>query len=222
MIIKRQKTKDYSTIANECFKNPAISARAKGLYGYLMTLPETWELKKIELYTHFTEGRDALNNAFEELIKFGYIHKKRTRNSLGKFEGWEYVVHEFASPLTENPKSVKPTYWKPESGKPDAGNPKSENPHLLNTNKKVNTKKVNTDNSNKENIKENPIDVLSESNLADEVKHSLNEFFENRKELAKANKKLILTSRAINMIISNIESDSYTDDKHRIESIQNA
>ncbi|WP_052399145.1 conserved phage C-terminal domain-containing protein [Candidatus Francisella endociliophora] len=143
MIIRREKTEDYSIIANECFRNPKISGRAKGIYGYLMTLPNTWELNKKELLNHFTEGRDALNTAFDELVSFGYIHENRVRDEKGKFIGWEYVVHEFATRVTENPKSDKA-----ENGKPVTGKPKSENPHLLNTNKEVNTEEVNTDSNN--------------------------------------------------------------------------
>lgn len=63
MIIRTQKTQNYSIIANECFKDPTISARAKGIYAYIMTLPDNWKLSKKELYRHFSEGQKAIDSS---------------------------------------------------------------------------------------------------------------------------------------------------------------
>ncbi len=49
MIIRREKNKNYSIISNECLKNPKISTRAKGMYAYIMTLPDDWVIQKGEL-----------------------------------------------------------------------------------------------------------------------------------------------------------------------------
>ena len=67
MIIRREKNKNYSVISNECFKDISISARAKGIYAYVMTLPDYWKISKKELYKHFVEGEKALDTAFNEL-----------------------------------------------------------------------------------------------------------------------------------------------------------
>ena len=48
-IIKTKKTNNFSIIANEIFKNDIISARAKGIYTYLMTLPSDWKIYKNKL-----------------------------------------------------------------------------------------------------------------------------------------------------------------------------
>ena len=44
-----------------------------------MTLPKDWKLYKEELVTHFTEGKDAINTAFKELEKAGYINKNTAK-----------------------------------------------------------------------------------------------------------------------------------------------
>lgn len=67
--------------------------RAKGLLVYLLSLPETWEIHKTELQKHFTDGRDAVFRAFEELEKKGYIQVKKYRDQEGKFRV-EYTVYE--------------------------------------------------------------------------------------------------------------------------------
>lgn len=67
--------------------------RAKGLLVYLLSLPETWEIHKTEVWKHFTDGRDAVFRAFEELEKKGYIQVKKYRDQEGKFRV-EYTVYE--------------------------------------------------------------------------------------------------------------------------------
>lgn len=124
-----EKTENFSIIINEVAKRKDLSARAKGIYYYLMTLPKDWKLYKEELVTHFTEGKDAINTAFKELEKAGYITKTQLKKD-GKFDGWEYKIYESS-----------------ESGLPDAEKPKAEkpytgNPPLLNTNIILSTKQT--------------------------------------------------------------------------------
>lgn len=40
-----------------------------------MTLPDDWKLSKKELYNHFSEGQRAIDTAFNELVKKGYVEK---------------------------------------------------------------------------------------------------------------------------------------------------
>lgn len=71
--------------------------QAKGLLVYLLSLPETWEIHKTEVWKHFSNGRDAVFRAFEELEKKGYIQVKRYRDQEGKFRV-QYTVYE--EPIT--------------------------------------------------------------------------------------------------------------------------
>jgi hypothetical protein len=94
-IIRIEKTRCYSVVSNECFRDPRLSARAKGIFAYIMTLPDDWKLYKKELYAHFKEGRDAINKAFTELELAGYVFKESTRDSKSNhFTGWEYTIYE--------------------------------------------------------------------------------------------------------------------------------
>jgi len=116
MIIRIEKTKGYSVIANELAKRSDVSARAKGIYFYLMTLPDDWKLYKRELYTHFTEGRDAISKAFNELKDLGYITKNPERDDSGRIIGWDYTVHESVQNLQSTERLKNRRTEKPSDG----------------------------------------------------------------------------------------------------------
>lgn len=73
--IRRRKKRDseFSTVYNNPFQRDDMSAKAKGILIYLMTLPEDWTLYKKQLITRFTEGKDAINSGLAELEKHGYF-----------------------------------------------------------------------------------------------------------------------------------------------------
>lgn len=125
--IKRisNKTGNFTMVLNECFQREDLSARAKGLFAYIMTLPSNWIIHRREIYSHFTEGRDALDTAFNELREAGYIKMDEIRDK-GKIMGYQYQVFESVidEPYTE----------KPLPGKPFPVKPFPENPPLLSTN----------------------------------------------------------------------------------------
>ncbi|MCF7864531.1 MAG: hypothetical protein K9L89_07065, partial [Kiritimatiellales bacterium] len=65
----------YFVSHNEIFRNREISARAKGLHGFLRSNSPAFNITMYELYTFFKEGRDAICTAFKELEAWGYITK---------------------------------------------------------------------------------------------------------------------------------------------------
>ena len=112
MIIRTlHKTRDFSIMANECLRRADLSARAKGLWAYLMTLPDDWTVHKEEVFSHFTEGRDAMQKAWTELVKAGYVIVDPARGQSGKLAGWDVTVTEYANQATdvlENRTTVSP------------------------------------------------------------------------------------------------------------------
>lgn len=115
-IIKRHHTENYSVMANHCLRNKLLSAKAKGIFAYIMSLPEDWKLYRTELTNHFTDGKDSIRSGFDELIKFGYIIATESRDEAGRMAGWDYDIYEV-----------------PHTEKPTADNPPSDNPPLLST-----------------------------------------------------------------------------------------
>ena len=103
-VIRVIKNKNYTTISNGVFKNKGISLKAKGLMGYLLSLPSDWDLSINGIVSVSKEGRTAIRNVFTELINAGYIERKQIRNK-GKFVGYDYFV--FEQPKLDKPTTVK-------------------------------------------------------------------------------------------------------------------
>ena len=135
MIITPDIIKDYCVVCNEVARRDDLSARAKGIYYYLATLPKNWQLSQQELLNHFTEGRHSINTAFKELVKTGYIEKNLIKDQNGMFKGNSYKVHWSC----QKPVNQKTEIGKPVDGKTEIGK-SATNKYLL----EVSTKEVNT------------------------------------------------------------------------------
>ena len=144
----KDKTKDFTVIYNECFKNKSLSMQAMGLFGYLMTLPNDWEIHKEELVSHFSNGHDAVIKAFNELVEAGYIVVEEEERVKGQFAKKVYKVFEESQGKTKIVKQSRKLSDKhndeTNNGNPITdnhecstitGNPLTVNPQLLNTNK---------------------------------------------------------------------------------------
>lgn len=114
----------YTVMNNTCLQDPNMSMKAKGLYAYLMSLPEDWVLHQTELKRHFKDGRDSIRTAINELIQNGYVTKVDTRNDLGQIVDCTYTVYEEPITSAENPDTEKPI----------TENPTSVNPSIQSTN----------------------------------------------------------------------------------------
>lgn len=125
VFIRTKKERDYTVIDNTFLRDDRLSAQAKGIFAYILYLPEDWCIYQSELVKHFSNGKDSIRSAIKELESFGYISKEHIKGEHGKFIGWQYTVNEIpVPPEAENPKLVFP---------------KLENPQLLNTDNISNT-----------------------------------------------------------------------------------
>ena len=108
--VKKDKDNPYVIINKNSITDKKMPLKAKGLFSYLMSLPDDWKLYVKELQTHFPDGRQTINNAIDILIKLGYMKRTATRE-VGKFSGYDYTIYE--SPMQENRNgkadAVKPT-----------------------------------------------------------------------------------------------------------------
>lgn len=141
--IREKKERDYTVINNTVLKDERLSWKAKGVFCYLLSLPEDWVIYQSELLKHSTDGRESLRNAINELEEYGYLIIDKKRDEKGHFTAIYKII--------ENPNE------KTESGKTESENPtrenrhgktESENPTLLNTNKQ-NTNELNTNENEK-------------------------------------------------------------------------
>lgn len=120
--LRVKKTENYVVINKDFLKNRNLSWKAKGILTYILSLPNDWILNISELQNHSKDGSDSLYSGMKELIKYGYVSKKKIKKA-GKFSGVEYTI-------SEQPFNLQSPY----AGKPDTEKPFSENPALLSNN----------------------------------------------------------------------------------------
>lgn len=132
--INKKYNRNYTVIQNTIFefneklpKDQKMSFKAIGIFFYLWHLPADWEFYESEIINHSRENITAFRTGREELERYGFIHKKRRRNTKGQVSVYEWTLDD--SPALDYLKQEKPTLDYPTQEKP-----KQENQHLLSTN----------------------------------------------------------------------------------------
>ena len=103
MIFHRSEHTDKYTCSDNGFiQNKNLSWQAKGLFLYLLSLPDDWVLHVFELQNHATNRRTAIYSALKELKNQGYI-KISGKGNNSTYEIFECPILENAeNPYTEN------------------------------------------------------------------------------------------------------------------------
>lgn len=102
--IKINKGGNYTVISNHVLQNNNLSLKAKGLYAFMWSLPDTWDYSVSGLTKVLKEGRDAINEALKELEREGYLVRSILRKG-GKFTDMDYTLNEFPDPFMEKHES---------------------------------------------------------------------------------------------------------------------
>lgn len=93
--ISKDKENPYVMINKNVMQDERLSWKARGLMGYLLSLPDDWVLYLQELEKHSQkDGLDSMASGIKELIEFGYIVRERIRSERGTFSSWNYTVYE--------------------------------------------------------------------------------------------------------------------------------
>lgn len=108
----------------------SLSARAWGLFVYLVGRPDGWDCRVSHLRTQFKEGRDAIYAALNELVTAGLMTKedyvegglRRTRFAVDVDE----TRPTRSAPVPGNPDPGNQDPGNPEPGDQDPGNPDPE------------------------------------------------------------------------------------------------
>lgn len=189
-VIRVNKTKDYTVMANYHFRDKNLSLKAKGLLSMMLSLPDGWGYSVEGLVNLSTDGRDSINATLQELEKHGYLKRGRVRDANGKLGQAVYDI--FERPITGFPTLEKPTQ----------GKPAQENPTLLNTNK-LNTKVLNTNNKKVSKAQSKPVEnfdsIIQKSTESTELRETLVEFVKFRKLIKKP-----MTNKALELIIAKL------------------
>ncbi|WP_302361370.1 helix-turn-helix domain-containing protein [uncultured Megasphaera sp.] len=133
--VKIEKTQYYTIISNIVLNDIRLSWRAKGLWAYMMSLPDDWDYSIRGLATRAKDGRDSVISGLNELKKYGYLTVETVRDSCGRIVDSEYTIYEESihKQVAENPDTVKPdTEYPPEKGRKVAENPDTVKPDTVN------------------------------------------------------------------------------------------
>ena len=139
-VFRVERTSDYTVMSNYHLRDKRLSLKAKGLLSQMLSLPEDWDYTLAGLCYINRESKDAIRTAIHELEQAGYIHRRQTTDSGGKFAGNVYTIYE----RPQGPPSGDPSSEKPSSGNPTTGKPMPEKPTQRNI-EKQNTDQQNTD-----------------------------------------------------------------------------
>jgi len=93
MIIRVEKTKNYSVIANYHLEDNRLSLKAKGLLTYFLSRPDYWKIYVEQVEKTTIDGKKAITNAMDELIKAGYMIKTKQRYN-GRQKRNDYTIFE--------------------------------------------------------------------------------------------------------------------------------
>lgn len=129
-------TNRYGITPNIVLNNTDLTLKAKGLYAYIQSKPETWDFAVSRIAYDNKDGIDGINTGLKELEKVGLLERRKFRTGRGHWD-IEYILYEEPTirenpqPATigENPTSENPTSEKPETNKEG------------NTNKEISNKK---------------------------------------------------------------------------------
>ena len=189
-VIRVNKTKDYTVMANYHFRDKNLSLKAKGLLSMMLSLPNGWGYSVEGLAKLSSDGRASVMAALKELEKFHYLKRSQARDNSGKLG--EAIYDIFEQPWSEKPTTVKPTTEKPTA----------ENRTLLNTNR-LNTKVLNTNNKKVSKAQSKPVEnfdsIIQKSTESTELREALVEFVKFRKLIKKP-----MTNKALELIIAKL------------------
>lgn len=91
----------FVQIANAVLEDKKISFKAKGLFAYLYSKPETWDFSAERIVKASDDGPAAVYSGLKELEKAGYLTREK--------KGDGRVVYQiYWEPIRENPKLGKP------------------------------------------------------------------------------------------------------------------
>lgn len=196
-VIRVNKTKDYTVMANYHFRDKNLSLKAKGLLSMMLSLPNGWGYSVEGLAKLSSDGRASVMAALKELEKFHYLKRSQARDNSGKLG--EAIYDIFEQPWSGFPTTAKPTTEKPSS----------ENRTLLNTNK-LNTKVLNTNNKKVSKAQSKPVEnfdsIIQKSTESTELREALVEFVKFRKLIKKP-----MTNKALELIIAKLNKLGQSD-----------
>src|SRR5690554_5376310 len=146
--VKNYEMKEFVILQNYLFQNKDISLKAKGLLGYMLSLPSDWDYTIGGLSKSLLEGKSSIQSALNELENAGYLERIRTRKK-GKFNV-DYIIHSKPKKVDKKHHEVQGNkHVKKQATVTDLPQPKISHGSSIYTKKEKQSTKVKKDNKDK-------------------------------------------------------------------------
>jgi hypothetical protein len=109
---------NYTKVSNQVLEDATLSLKAKGLFAYLVKLPEGWKIRIGEIAKHHKDGYDSVQSALNELRSAGYLERLGRSRDKGKVGDWEYRINASLAPDREKPVQENPVQVEPDKENP--------------------------------------------------------------------------------------------------------
>jgi hypothetical protein len=83
-VLKHNIDKDFTVVSNVLLKSK-LSAKAKGIFVQLISLPENWNFSVAGLAVLFTDGERSVKSGIDELVEAGFLTWERFRDENQRF-----------------------------------------------------------------------------------------------------------------------------------------
>lgn len=90
----RKRDNPFVMVDSRIFNNPAVSWKAKGLLGYLLSKPDNWVVRVKDIAKRAPDGATSVRSGLKELQDHGYMTYERERRSDGTLGEAIYTVYE--------------------------------------------------------------------------------------------------------------------------------
>ena len=110
------KKENFTTVHNNLILDESISWKAKGILLYMLSRPDDWKFNIKEISKNAKDGTDSVKYGLQELVKAGYISRKR--NSDGTLDYYIFEdkeknnIVDYMSKAVEKPQVEKPLHTK--------------------------------------------------------------------------------------------------------------
>lgn len=81
---RKTRLNDFTILPNRLLKDKRLSFKARGILAMMLAMPEDWQTYASWIEDQGTEGREALQSAFKELEKYGYLSRQRVLDPVTK------------------------------------------------------------------------------------------------------------------------------------------
>ena len=107
MIVRVNKTENYTVMANFHLKDSNLSYRTKGLLSVVLSLPDNWEFSIAGLASLSTDGETAVKTMLNELKDNGYLKVTKKMPNETKTGRIEYEYDFYETPQNEKQEGKK-------------------------------------------------------------------------------------------------------------------